>query len=73
MTGSRRIYFGLQLAADLVGPTVIGVLLDWQFGWLPWATVAGVLIGFFISTYHAVLMARRLGRDDRPEDGGEGD
>jgi F0F1-type ATP synthase assembly protein I len=30
---------------SLAGPVLIGAFLDWQFGWSPWATVVGVLLG----------------------------
>lgn len=64
--GSRRAYLGSQLAADLIGPTVIGVVLDWQFGWKPWGTLAGLGLGLMALTYHLILLARELGRDEPP-------
>ena len=63
---SGRIFQGSLLASDLIGPTIIGVFLDWQFGWKPVATLIGLGVGLVAFTYHLVLIARRLSRDDPP-------
>ena len=34
-----------QAGSALVGPVILGVVLDLQFDWLPWATLIGIGIG----------------------------
>ena len=34
-----------QAGSALTGPVLVGLLLDWQFGTLPWITLAGVVLG----------------------------
>ena len=66
---NRWVVTYAQLTADLVGPVLLGLLLDWQFGWLPWGTVTGLILGLAISMYHLALLARRLDRPEPPDRG----
>ncbi len=35
-----------QASSSLIGPVIIGLVLDSQLGWTPWATLSGVVVGF---------------------------
>ena len=54
---------------SLAGPVLLGVYLDWQFGWSPWATVAGVLVGMAACLTLLVRLNNRR-KDSPPADGG---
>jgi len=44
---------------SLVGPVVLGLLLDVQLGWTPWATLTGILLGLFGCLSVLWLMSNR--------------
>jgi F0F1-type ATP synthase assembly protein I len=49
-----------QVGMEMVAPMVIGVLLDSYFGWTPWATVTGFVIGFVGGFIHLLVMLKRF-------------
>jgi F0F1-type ATP synthase assembly protein I len=52
-----------QASSTLIGPVVIGLVLDSQLGWTPWATVTGILIGFVGCI---TLLIQASNRGDKP-------
>jgi hypothetical protein len=44
---SSLIGIGAQASSALVGPVLLGIILDWQLGWTPYATLAGIGLGMF--------------------------
>ncbi len=40
------------LGSELAGATILGVLLDWWFGCLPWLTVIGTFAGLLAAFVH---------------------
>lgn len=40
----------------MAGATVLGVLLDWWFGCLPWLTVIGTFAGLLAAFVHMAQM-----------------
>ena len=34
-----------QVSSSLIGPVILGVVLDSQLGWTPWATIIGIVLG----------------------------
>ena len=68
---SKEMKFYLSLAqvgTEMVGPLLVGLLLDWMFGWLPWATVVGAVLGFVGGMAHMISL---LTRHDREEEQSE--
>jgi membrane protein implicated in regulation of membrane protease activity len=67
---SRTREFGYYLALagigfEMVAPIVIGAMLDLNFpSWAPWATLAGVVLGFTISLVHLWALLKRM--DQKP-------
>jgi F0F1-type ATP synthase assembly protein I len=41
----RLLAVAYSASSTLTGPALLGLLVDWIAGTLPWCTVAGVLIG----------------------------
>jgi hypothetical protein len=50
-----------QAGSTLVAPVVLGVILDWQLGWMPWATLIGVGVGLLGSITILLQAAKRSG------------
>jgi F0F1-type ATP synthase assembly protein I len=66
-------YFTLaHVGLEMVMPMVVGIALDSYFGWSPWATVVGVVLGFTGGIVHLIVLANRadINRSSRPP--GEG-
>jgi len=62
-------YYALAYSGlEMVAPIAIGVYLDNRFGWSPWATVIGVVVGLVGGMAHMLLMLKRHeeGRSPRP-------
>ncbi len=55
------------LGMEMAGFTITGVLLDWLFGSMPWATVALTLLGVVAAFVHLAQMVRK-----KPPSGSEG-
>jgi F0F1-type ATP synthase assembly protein I len=56
-----RIY---QLVSEFVAPIVIGLLVDWQFGTKPWATLVGTIAGLAIGVIRVAQLVRRMSSTD---------
>lgn len=54
--------FASQIISSLVGPVLLGVLLDWQLGWAPWGTLAGIGLGLLGMLGVLVVLQKRSGR-----------
>lgn len=53
-------YFALaQTGVEMVVPVAVGMWLDGRFGWSPWGTAVGAVVGFAGGLTHMVLMLRR--------------
>lgn len=39
---------GIDFGATVLGGTLLGLVLDYSFGWLPWGTVGFMLGGFVV-------------------------
>jgi F0F1-type ATP synthase assembly protein I len=58
------LYFALgQAGFEMVAPIGIGLWLDYQFDWGPWATVIAAILGFVGGTVHLILMAQQIERE----------
>ena len=53
--------FASQITSSLVGPVLIGLLLDWQLGWRPWGTLAGIGLGLLCMLTVLIVLQRRSG------------
>ncbi len=45
--------------SSLVGPVILGVLLDTQLGWTPWATLTGIFVGLLGCVAILIRMTKR--------------
>ena len=54
-----------QIGLEMVGPLVVGLILDDQFGWSPWGAVIGAVIGPVAGLGHLVLLLNRPPSDPR--------
>jgi F0F1-type ATP synthase assembly protein I len=53
-------YFALaQVGLEMVFPMGIGIALDYAFGWTPWATIIGLILGFVGGMFHLVMLVNR--------------
>jgi hypothetical protein len=50
-----------QASSALVGPVVLGVLLDWQLGWTPVGTLSGIGVGLVLLMTLLIRMVKRSG------------
>jgi len=53
-------YFALaQTGVEMVVPIAIGAFLDNRYGWSPWATAVGAVLGLAGGLWHMLLMIKR--------------
>jgi F0F1-type ATP synthase assembly protein I len=63
-----RFYLSLaQVGTEMVAPLLVGLLLDWLFGWLPWATVVGAVLGFVGGMYHMISLLSVYQREEEEQ------
>ena len=55
---------GLELAAAVVGGTLVGLWIDRHYDSAPWAAVVGGLVGIVGGLYNFVRQASRAMRED---------
>jgi F0F1-type ATP synthase assembly protein I len=58
-----------QVGFEMVGPIILGLMLDYYLGWRPWGMVAGALLGLCGGLAHLVHL---LGKEDAPSDRSSG-
>jgi F0F1-type ATP synthase assembly protein I len=58
-----------QVGFEMVGPIILGLVLDHYLGWTPWGLVVGAVLGLFGGLYHLVQI---LNKDDAPSAPQEG-
>jgi F0F1-type ATP synthase assembly protein I len=70
----KQLGYYLTLAhvgLEMVAPMLIGIAVDSMFGWTPWATVVGAVLGFTGGIFHLIILANRYNADRRsPPPGG---
>lgn len=49
---------GIELALSVVGGALLGRYLDRRFGWEPWATVTGLVLGSVVGFYQLFRLLR---------------
>ncbi len=53
-------YFGLaQVGLEMVVPVGLGMALDNRFGWTPWGTAVGAVLGLAGGLAHLITMLNR--------------
>jgi F0F1-type ATP synthase assembly protein I len=52
-----------QAGIEMIVPLGIGVWLDHEFGWTPWATIIGTILGFVGGITHLVMLAHQAERE----------
>jgi F0F1-type ATP synthase assembly protein I len=56
-----------QVGMEMAVPIGIGVALDHYLHWMPWATIAGAILGFVGGMTHLITLAnRRDGDSSKP-------
>lgn len=50
--------FAATAGSSFVAPVIVGVLLDIEFGWTPWATFVGLTVGI-ISCLGTLLISAK--------------
>lgn len=45
-----------QVGMEMVGPVILGLLLDHWLNWTPWLTVIGAVLGFVGGLGHLVVL-----------------
>lgn len=68
--GLRLAGVGMELAAAVLGLTLIGYWVDRRFGTAPWAVIIGALVGLIGGMYN--FLREALGAVKRGGDGGGG-
>jgi F0F1-type ATP synthase assembly protein I len=48
-----------QVGLEMVVPIGLGLLIDYRFGSLPWATVIGAVLGFVLGLLHLIKLLNR--------------
>jgi F0F1-type ATP synthase assembly protein I len=54
-----------HVGMEMVAPMGLGIALDSFFGWTPWATVVGTVLGFVGGIVHLVILSNRYDADRR--------
>ena len=62
--GRRRAGpFGLMVVgSEMASFTIVGLILDFALGTMPWLTIGLTLLGFVAAFMHLVRMAKAMGR-----------
>lgn len=48
-----------QVGMEMAAPILVGLLLDYSFGWSPWGVVAGAVFGLIGGLAHLVALSKR--------------
>ena len=48
-----------QIGMEMVVPIILGLVVDYYFGWLPWATVVGAVLGLIGGLAHLVQLTKK--------------
>ena len=64
----RSAGVGFELAASVIGFTLVGYWLDRHFGWRPWGVLGGALLGIVGGLYNLVKTGLSAGREAEAED-----
>jgi F0F1-type ATP synthase assembly protein I len=64
----RSAGVGFELAASVIGFTLVGYWLDRHFGWRPWGMLGGALLGIVGGLYNLVKTGLSAGREAEAED-----
>jgi F0F1-type ATP synthase assembly protein I len=59
-----------QVGLEMVAPLVIGLVIDWLVGTMPWFAMGGLVLGFVGGLTHLVLLSKKhdaMTRKDRGE------
>ena len=64
-----RYYALAQVGLEMVTPVAAGALLDYYFGWMPWCTVIGALVGFVGGMGHLIVLLNRRNHPGPPTPG----
>ncbi len=54
-----------QVGLEMVAPIILGLALDYQFGWMPWATVVGAILGLIGGISHLVVISSQSEKDQK--------
>lgn len=60
-----RYYAMAQVGLEMAVPIGLGAFLDVRFGWMPWATVVGAVLGLGGGLFHLVKL---LNQNDSTND-----
>ena len=53
-----------QIGFEMVGPIVIGLLLDHYLGWSPWGVIVGAISGMVGGVWHLAVLGNKADQDD---------
>ena len=70
-TMARLMTIG-QVGMEMVAPIILGLVLDYQFGWMPWATVIGAVLGLVGGILHLVIISSQ-GEKEQQSQGNQGE
>lgn len=60
-SSGKRLPIGLMVAgSEMASFTILGLLLDYALGSMPWATIGLTLVGLAVAFYHLVKMSQAL-------------
>lgn len=51
-----------QISSSLIGPVILGVVLDSELGWTPWATLSGIALGLVGCMFLLIRLSNRRGQ-----------
>jgi hypothetical protein len=62
--GGAGWYFALaQVGLEMFVPIAVGAWLDASWGWSPWATATGAVVGFVGGLAHILQLLKKYGED----------
>jgi F0F1-type ATP synthase assembly protein I len=56
-----------QVGFEMVGPIVLGLVLDYYLDWSPWCVLVGAVLGLVGGIAHLVQLSRTTGQKKPPE------
>ncbi|HEY2986103.1 MAG TPA: AtpZ/AtpI family protein [Candidatus Binatia bacterium] len=60
---AKYLAIGLEIPSTIIGPLILGYLIDRQFGTSPWVTVVAAFLGFIGAVFRLLKYLKYFAQD----------